>query len=157
MRCIGYCSLLNLYSQSVFSFYRIPCFTETSLISFVLLINFIIIGETFAFVSGPIRWSRFLTPVFELPEPAVFNFDYRTALTNTTIATFTVFVKRNDTIIETILSIVSTFSVLSDRELKFQPSLFSDPTPTSWRNASALLLGGAYEYVRQCKSNFIFI
>ncbi|KAE9555913.1 hypothetical protein FO519_000893 [Halicephalobus sp. NKZ332] len=88
--------------------------------------------EMFAFISGPIRWSRILTPPFELSDAGVFNFDYRTALDNVTICTFTVFVKRNDTIIETILSI---------------PAPFSDSSPTSWRNASALLLGGAYEYI----------
>lgn len=68
----------------------------------------------FAFIAGPIRWSRIMTPSFELPEAGIFNFDYRTALTNTTVSTFTVFVKRNDTIIETILSIVSMVFILPD-------------------------------------------
>jgi hypothetical protein len=87
-------------------------------------------GNTFAYVTGPLRWSRLLLDPFELDKTVNFVFNFKLALQATSIAKLYVYAKRNDSLVET--SLVTPEQPKGD---------------LGWRNTSAILLVGAYEYV----------
>uniref|UniRef100_A0AC35FHG1 MAM domain-containing protein n=1 Tax=Panagrolaimus sp. PS1159 TaxID=55785 RepID=A0AC35FHG1_9BILA len=87
-------------------------------------------GNTFAYVTGPLRWSRLLLDPFELDKTVNFVFNFKLALQTTSIAKLFVYAKRNDSLVET--SLVTPEQPKGD---------------LGWRNTSAILLVGAYEYV----------
>uniref|UniRef100_A0A914XTQ0 Uncharacterized protein n=1 Tax=Panagrolaimus superbus TaxID=310955 RepID=A0A914XTQ0_9BILA len=64
-------------------------------------------GNTFAYVTGPLRWSRLLLDPFELEKTVSFVFNFKLSLQTTTLAKLTVYAKRNDSLVETSLVTVS--------------------------------------------------